>query len=262
MNECAVISAGALALAAAMAGPAGAQETVHSERSESRLEASAVAPTELKPLERARARRWELSEKEWSRYRTLMQGIRGSISPATISPIEVLGIHARDSAERRRYAEAWARAMREDVDRVLAFQRAYDEASRRLFPDERLIDPARLPRREDRSGALKPGDRVLLFTRPDCAACDAVLGRLLARSDQIDGVDIYLSGIAPGDDVSVRDWAAARQISPGWVRSRRVTLNHDAGALERVTDQPVERPYLMRRRGDELSVLEASALSR
>ena len=69
---------------------------------------------------------------EWQRYRQLMQGIRGSISPETISPIEVLGIHARDEAERQRYADAWASAMHEDVDRILAFQRAYDEAGKRL----------------------------------------------------------------------------------------------------------------------------------
>jgi integrating conjugative element protein (TIGR03759 family) len=73
-----------------------------------------------------------------------MEGIRGSVSAAIISPIEVLGIHARDDAERRDYAERWAVLMREDVDRILAFQRAYDEAGRFLFPGERLIDLIRL----------------------------------------------------------------------------------------------------------------------
>jgi len=232
---------------------------VHSEPARTRLEGSPAVESTLSSVEHARARQWRLSEEKWTRYRSLMQGIRGSISPASISPIEVLGIHARDDAERRRYAEAWAKVMREDVDRVLAFQRAYDTAGRRLFPGEQLIDPAKLPPQE-RSSALGPEDRVLLFTRPGCAACDAVLDRLLARSTSFAGIDIYLADIAPGDDAAVRDWAAAHAISPEWVRSRRVTLNHDAGALERLTDEPVARPYLMRRRGDTLTILEASRL--
>ena len=64
--------------------------------------------TPLSPTDKARATIWDLSDTEWRRYRSLMDGIRGSISPATLSPIEVLGIHARDEAERRRYAERWA----------------------------------------------------------------------------------------------------------------------------------------------------------
>ena len=57
-------------------------------------------------------------------------------------------------AERRRYAERWARMMRDDAERILAFQHAYDQAWRRLFPAEPLIDPAQLPRaRGGRRGA-------------------------------------------------------------------------------------------------------------
>ena len=79
---------------------------------------SSTTTNNLSETDLARARVWYLSETEWQRYQQLMQGIRGSISPSTISPIEVLGIHARDEAERQQYAEAWARAMREDMDRL------------------------------------------------------------------------------------------------------------------------------------------------
>ena len=54
--------------------------------------------------------------------------------------------------------------------------------------------------------------------------------------------------------------APAGQAYPQWVRSRRVTLNHDAGALAKLTDGHGEAPTLMRRRGDELSKLSASDL--
>lgn len=70
----------------------------------------------------------------WTRYKTLMQGIRGSISPKNISPIEVLGTHARTDMERRKYAEIWARMRHEDIDRILAFQLACNQAfAKRYF---------------------------------------------------------------------------------------------------------------------------------
>ena len=96
--------------------------------------------TELTQRDIDRAKAWSLNETEWRRYRYLMNGIRGSVSATNLSPIEVLGIHARDAAERRQYAERWAIAMHEDAERVLRFQRAYDEATERLFPNQTLID--------------------------------------------------------------------------------------------------------------------------
>jgi integrating conjugative element protein (TIGR03759 family) len=145
--------------------------------------------------------------------------------------------------------------MWEDAERILAFQRAYVEAGRRLYPGVPLIDPSRLPKNDDQTAGLQPQDRVLFFTRPNCAPCDALLMRLLARIEQIAGVDIYLAGIDPGDDQAVRDWAAQHGIDPEWVRARKVTLNFEVGALAKLTDGQGEIPYLMRRRGEDLSPL-------
>ena len=231
-------------------------DAVHAPQTETyRIETARTAKTVLSRTDIARARVWGLSETEWRRYQSLMQGIRGSVSPETISPIEVLGIHARDGAERRRYAEVWAQAMWEDAERILAFQRAYVEAGRKLYPGVPLIDPSRLPKNDDQTAGLQPQDRVLFFTRPNCAPCDALLARLLARIEQIAGVDIYLAGIDPGDDQTVRDWAAQHGIAPAWVRSRKVTLNFESGALAALTDGQGEIPTLMRRRGEGLSLV-------
>ena len=248
------------ALAIVGTGPSDATERVISNTARTPIANTTDLSTPLPPSERVRAEAWNLSEAEWRRYQSLMQGIRGSISPPTISPIEVLGIHARDEAERRRYAEAWTRMMREDVDRILAFQRAYDEAGRRLYPGELLIDPSRLPEPEPEAAHLAPNDRVLFFTRPDCPRCDTVLERLLRRIEQVAGIDIYLGGVTSGDEQAVRDWASSRGVRPEWVKSRRVTLNFDAGALEKLTRGQVDAPHLMRRRRDEITALPASAL--
>jgi integrating conjugative element protein (TIGR03759 family) len=237
----------------AHAGP-----TVTADTQRSSFDQTNIVTTPLSAVEKTRAEAWDLSDIEWRRYQTLMDGIRGSVSPATLSPIEVLGIHARDEGERRRYAERWARLMRDDAERILAFQHAYDRAWKRLFPSDRLIDPARLSDGETADVTLQPTDRVLFFTRPDCASCDALLRRLLKRVDTLAGVDIYLLGLP--SNKAVRDWAEQQAIAPRWVRSRRVTLNHDGGALSRLTEGQGEVPTVLRRRDDVLAVLSPSVL--
>jgi len=250
----------ALGLALILSAPVFAASLSNTPITETGKGASSTERSDLSDLERTRARTWNLTGSEWQRYRQLMQGIRGSISPETISPIEVLCIHARDAAERQRYAERWAQKMHEDAERILAFQHAYDEAIRRLYPNEPLIDISRLPEPSEKTGSLEPGDRVLFFTRAECPVCDALFGRLIQKINAIAGIDIYLSGVHGEDDEAVRDWAKNHAIRPEWVRSRRVTLNHDAGALSKVTHGEGHAPYLMRRRGEAVSQLRAADL--
>jgi integrating conjugative element protein (TIGR03759 family) len=250
----------ALGLVLAISVPVYAGNVASTLTTETGKETSTSKTSVLSDSERARARTWNLSEMEWLRYLELMQGIRGSISPEAISPIEVLGIHARDEAERQRFAEAWARAMREDVDRILAFQHAYDAAGKRLYPNEPLIDIDRLPGKTEETSVLQSTDRLLFFARPECPACDMLVGKLLKRINEISGIDIYLTDISPGDDAAVRDWASTHKIDLEWVRSRRITLNHDGGALDSLTSGVGEAPYILRRRGADVLQLRVSDL--
>jgi len=243
--------------------PVLAADNANTQVKETGREASSTAASPLSVTDLVRARSWGLSETEWQRYRQLLQGIRGSISPATISPLEVLGIHARDAAERQRYAEAWAHAMHEDTDRILAFQRDYDAAMKRLYPNEPLIDIGRLSGKADKAEAIpvfQATDRLLFFTRPECPPCDTLMDRLLKRLDDVSGMDIYITGIESGDDAAVRTWASAHRIDADRVRSRRITLNHDGGALDKLTGGQHDVPYVLRRRGEDLSQLRLSDL--
>lgn len=240
--------------------PVVAAELSGTEVNETRRDASSTAAGMLSATDVAHARLWDLSETEWHRYQLLMQGVRGSISPPTISPVEVLGIHARDDAERQRYAEAWVHVMRDDVDRILAFQHAYDAAGKRLYPNEPLIDIDRLPGKTESMGLFRLTDRLLFFARPACPVCDTMMTRLLSRIDDVRGIDIYLTDLQPGDDAAVRAWASKHHIDPEWVRSRRITLNHDGGALAELTSGRGAVPHVLRRRGADLSPLQISDL--
>ena len=207
--------------------------------------------------EQTQAKLWQLTDEEWTRYQTLMGGLRGSISPKTLSPIEVLGIHARNDEERTRFAERWAMLMREDAERILAFQWAYDAAQKRLFPNSFFIDPKKLPPSGKKRKQLNSTDRVLFFTQEGCSACDALFDQLHNKLDRIAGIDVYLLTHSPEKQDVIRAWAKNRNINPEHVRMRTITLNIDGGILNRLSDSNDERPQIFRRRGDQLERLRS-----
>lgn len=192
---------------------------------------------------------WKLTEAELSRAETLLQGLRGALSDARISPIEVLGIHAKTDAERRRYAEQWARLQIADAERVLAFERAYRQAVRRLLDNRALIDRGLLAPTK-RTATLQATDRLLFFTRTNCAACEVLQTRVLKQAGRLAGIDIYLTDETSPD--TIRAWARAQGIDPVRVQAKEVTLNADDGLLERLSEQSVDPPYLLRQRGASL----------
>ncbi len=240
--------------------PAFGQSVSNTTAKDTRTMPHEATTTPLSATERERSNAWSVSDTEWRRYQSLMLGIRGSVSPTHLSPIEVLGIHARDSAERQRYAARWARAMRDDAERILAFQHAYDAAAKRLFSGQALIEVGTLRTLPQKTSELQADDRIVLFTRMMCPACDAVLVKLLSHLDTVAGIDIYISDVPTKDDEVIRAWAEEHGIKREWVGARRVTLNHDAGALQKITDGLVETPALFIRRNEQLSKLSYAEL--
>ena len=93
----------------------------------------------LTPQDTLQAQLWGLNADEMQRALVLAKGPRAAFSVANLSPIEVLGIHARTPAERRKYAEAFARAHHQDVERVLAWNQAFTQAMQQLYPAEPVI---------------------------------------------------------------------------------------------------------------------------
>lgn len=187
--------------------------------------------SEINETERRRYEAWGLDVEEWQRYKALMATQRGLWTP-DLDPLMVLGIHARSEEERRRYAEL---AVTQEVARVegeLAFERAYQEAGKRLYPDADIIDISVLQSRSELAspaGELVPGDRILWFTRlQGCPQCDERLPEVLeATVDHGFSLDIFFLDTGPGDDAAIRTWAAQHDISLPKVMARRITLNHD-----------------------------------
>lgn len=187
---------------------------------------------------------WGLTERDWERYEALMEGPRGIWSP-NLDPITALGVEARSAEERRRYAELLVEVERARTERELAFQRAYDAAWQRLYPDEMPVDEFTLRPPSDfhftDDGALQARLTVHV-AESGCERCDSTVRELIAQGAQM---DIFVLD-SDGDDIVIRDWARRVGVPAERVRARRITLNHGRPDPERgITAESLPQVYPM-----------------
>ncbi|WP_315138664.1 TIGR03759 family integrating conjugative element protein [Achromobacter marplatensis] len=206
-----------LSLLAALHLPASAQQPA---TAQSRTAPNQERPLVSRALDDRAARDWGLQTQEWARYRELMDGPLGIYSP-NLDPLSALGIEARTDEERRRYAELQVQVEARRVEKLLAYQRAYDEAWQRLNPGMQRVN---LP--DDKPGAaVRSSGRTAVFVKDGCAACGQIVQQLQSSGGEF---DLYMVG-SRQDDARIRDWAKRAQIDPTRVRSGSITLNHDGG---------------------------------
>ncbi|MCP1463306.1 TIGR03759 family integrating conjugative element protein [Pseudomonas sp. S3E17] len=208
----AVLAALLIGLASALAGGDVTSDTRLSQSRDSR---------EVRTDEQ-QAREWGLGGEDWARYRQLQQGPLGVYSP-NLDPLTALGIEARNDEERRRFAELQVRAESARVSKELAYQRAYDQAWKRLYPTLQVVT---LTAAANSSPARLQGNgRLALFIEDNCMACNLQVKKLQTAGREF---DLYMVG-SDNDDARLRQWAQRMALDPRSVRERRVTLNHDAG---------------------------------
>lgn len=221
-----------------------AQTLISTEKSETEKMDTRSVPLSTTDLDEAQL--WGLTPHEWERYNVLMRGIRGRLSAESISPIEVLGIHAESDAERDRFARTWAQLMLEDAERVLRFQRAYDDAISQLTKGQSVIDPIRLQSLNKNSELkLDSDDRILFFATLDCPVCWVLYQRISKLQNQVKSIDIYFVDVDESNQREIGNWAKQAKISPASVRSGNVSLNLDNGTLNELAPHIQSVPYLL-----------------
>jgi integrating conjugative element protein (TIGR03759 family) len=185
-----------------------------------------------------------------------MQGPRGVWTP-NVDPVTVLGIHAETDAERRRYAELLVMIEFERVEQELSFQRAYDAAARKLFPDLLPVASVEPPETSLLAGA----DRLAFVGSVDaqrCPTCRAELVQLLRLHDNSTGpvIDLFLDDAS--DDQAIRTWAIEQGINPQDVIAGRITLNHARDPMALAADSESVTPKLLQRTNGRWVALKES----
>jgi len=179
------------------------------------------------------AKPWGLTAAEWERFEALKQQPRGYWSPG-LDPLTALGMEASTEAERQRYAELQVKLEVARVERELAYQRAYNAAFARLYPNllpvqdlSKSTSFSELLRKGTSAGLMLPAteERYRLFVKENCANCvkQAAMLQRLGKS-----FDIYMLGTG-GDDQRVRRFATEASLREADVKAKKITLNHDGG---------------------------------
>lgn len=211
---------------------------------QSRITQSQMQSSVDAELEERLARDWGLRADEWARYRQLMQGPLGVYSP-NVDPLTALGIEAQSDEERRRYAELQVQAEGRRVEKLLAYQRAYDEAWQRLYPGLRPLRPAAAETPANANALANVDDRIAVFVKEDCPPCDQRVKQLQASARPF---DVYMVD-SQHDDLRIRRWATRVGIDPQQVRARTITLNHDDGRWLSIGGQGALPAVLVARNG-------------
>jgi len=191
---------------------------------------------EKSPLSRsfeALAKPWGLTAAEWERFEAFKTQPRGYWSPG-LDPLTALGMEAQTEAERQRYAELQVQLEVARVERELAYQRAYNAAFAKLYPD--LLPVQDLAQSGSFTALLKKGtsaalalpaaeERYRLFVKEGCDTCIKQASMLQSLGKAF---DIYMLG-SGGDDQRVRRFATDAAIREADVKAKKITLNHDGG---------------------------------
>ncbi|OLU25500.1 integrating conjugative element protein [Pseudomonas sp. PA15(2017)] len=204
-----------------------------------------VTKIESTSQEAATAKAWNLDESEWRQYKQIQAGPRGIWSPG-LDPITSLGLNAETDAQRRRYAELLVRIEKQRVEQELAFQREYDAAWIRLYPDLLPIASSTTNLTQPIQPDMTTG-RLLVFVSPSCSSCEEAVATLLTAGTDF---DLFIVGTS-NDDQVIRRWAQDAGIPPEQVRSRQITLNHDNGQWLDLGGLTGSLPAAFKRAGDK-----------
>ncbi|REC93352.1 TIGR03759 family integrating conjugative element protein [Kushneria indalinina] len=199
-----------------------------------------VDQTQVEQSSQRAAEAWGLNRQEYDRYESIMEGPRGKWSP-NLDPLTALGLEARSDAERQKYAEKLVETERARVEGELAFQRAYDAAWKRLYPNDMPVESFSTKGGEDATqsvfGSNPAASDQRLTVVVATEGCDQCVARVKQLMNNGASMDIFVMD-AEGNDDLIRRWATKVGIPPSKVRDRVITLNHGGSRDLPRTDLP------------------------
>ncbi|EHL30520.1 TIGR03759 family integrating conjugative element protein [Legionella drancourtii] len=174
------------------------------------------------------AKVWGLTEEEEKRYVFLMQN-RSAVyyKGLNLTPIDILGINARNELERDRFASLSAQTEAQKVSKNIAWNNAFHKAYNQLFANVPVVghfDPTPYSPAAYKPITLNQGDTLFLFVKPE----DPIKTVLLALIEAVNTTsDTRLNlMILKADTTGIQLWANQNQIPHELVSSGKITLNH------------------------------------
>lgn len=174
------------------------------------------------------AKVWGLSEDEEKRYLALMAN-RSAVfyEGLHLTPLDILGINARNEAERVHFAEMLAQMEAQKTVQNLAWNSAFHKAYNALFKDVPVVgddfDPRPFSPLNHKPLVLNAQDELYLFIKPDDAAVSIVM-MLKDAIAQTKDTKLNLM-MLDAEALDIQHFATKVGLSHELVKAQRITLN-------------------------------------
>jgi integrating conjugative element protein (TIGR03759 family) len=212
----------------------------------------------LTETQRHEALVWGLTEDEEKRYTQLMQNRSGLYYKGLRqTPIDILGINARDEAERNHFAEIASQQEAQKVSKNIAWNNAFYKAYNHRFNDVPVIgefDQSPYEPSNYKPLTLESSDTLYWFIKPT-HAIQTVLLPLIETIQSTPNTTLHLM-LLDADDSDVQQWANTQQIPRELVATGQITLNHGELAFNALTLKNKTTPLLLLARNGASHVVD------
>lgn len=202
---------------------------------------------QLNYVQKQEAKAWGLSESEEKRYLLLMESRSGIYyKDLRMTPVDILGLNARDDAEREHFATLAALQEAQKVSQNIAWNNAFYKAYNQLFKDVPVVgdfDPSPYSPYAHQPIQLKEGEMLYFFIRLD----DAVTTILLQLIDALHHTPNTRLNLLflDMDREAIQLWANKHQIPIKLVTAQQITLNRGNQQYEALKLDKKQTPLLL-----------------
>lgn len=171
---------------------------------------------------------WGLTDDEEKRYVLLMQNRSGLYYRGLRqTPLDILGLNARNETERNHFAEIAAMQEAQKVSKNIAWNNAFYKAYNKLFENVPVVgdfDPKPFSPYAHKPLLLDQNDTLYFFVKPD-EAVKSILMLLLDAIEITPNTRLHIM-LMNSDELSIQLWANQHQIPQALVNTGQITLNH------------------------------------
>lgn len=204
------------------------------------------------------AKVWNITLEEERRYIFLMQN-RSAIYYRGLrqTPLDILGINARDEAERNHFAELAAAQEAQKVAKNIAWNNAFHKAYNELFANVPVVsdfDPSPYSPYAHQPVHLNPGESLYLFIKQD-EAVRTVLLTLFDAIENTPNTQLHIM-LLDCDDAEIQLWANKNQIPDHLVNNGLLTLNHGEQNYQALKTTKKTTPLLLLSKNGESSIVD------
>lgn len=213
---------------------------------------------ELSDSQKHEAKVWQLTEAEEKRYVQLMQSRSGVYYQGLrMSPIDILGLNARDDMERSHFAELAAKQEAQKVAQNITWNNAFYQAYNKLFKDVPVVgdfDPSPYSPYAHQPIQLKSGEHLYLFVKTDDAV-KTILMQLVDAVIRTPNTQLNMLFVDMDSD-AIQLWANRQQIPLALVNSQQITLHDGTQQYETLTVKKKQTPLLLLSNGKASQIVD------